>query len=263
MPETIKSLKKENDGLKQQLEELRKEFKHFQQSTITKISENGGHSASSPDPEMVKSLEFFSDRYDDLHGFRELAIKQIQHLTKRLDTIENQVDRISTAIDEVQQYNYQYNVKIIGVPELSANETARVTTKLCLDLFNKMGVSTSEYDVDIAHRVPRRNSSTGPKAIVCKFVRRAVKEEIMRVRREVSKVDPTSIGLADGVSLSNAVIFEHLHPKAQYLLSQAKKVQSQRDYRFCWAKNQKVYLKKTEDSRRLLISSLQDLENLS
>ena len=45
-------------------------------------------------------------------------------------------------------YIYQYNVKIIGLPEQEMHEAAVETTKFCVKLFSIIGVNVSEVDVD-------------------------------------------------------------------------------------------------------------------
>ena len=177
--ETIKSVKKENDILKQQLEDLRKEFNNFQQTRIAKMSkQHGDQSASSSNLDTIKSLEFLSNQYDDLLAFSDCAKKQMQQFNDRLHFIEKQVARIDTALDEVQRYSYQYNLKIVGVPEQGDSERAQETANLCIALFNEIGVKVSERDIDIAHRVPSRKKTNGPQPIICKLIRRSVKEEI-------------------------------------------------------------------------------------
>ena len=64
---------------------------------------------------------------------------------------------VSTAIDEAEDYSYQYNVKIIGLLE-SASESALETSSLCTNLFRQMGVEVSLVDIDIAHRIIYRFS---------------------------------------------------------------------------------------------------------
>ena len=69
------------------------------------------------------------------------------------------------AVEEFQEYSYSFNIKILGVPELSDREKAEDTSNLCVNLFNKMGAEVSIRDIDIAHRVSfRDNSRMGPKA---------------------------------------------------------------------------------------------------
>ena len=52
----------------------------------------------------------------------------------------------------------------------------------------------SMQDIDIAHRVPARKASSRPNPIICKFVRRQVKESLMAARKEVSKVTSIQLG---------------------------------------------------------------------
>ena len=65
------------------------------------------------------------------------------------------VTRIDKAIDEMLFYSYQYNVKIVGVPHVSENESSEETVELCVKLFSALGVETPISDIDIAQRVPQ------------------------------------------------------------------------------------------------------------
>ena len=90
-----------------------------------------------------------------------------------------------------------------------------------------MGVTAESHDIEIAHRVPKRNVSDGPRPIICKFVRRLVRSEVIAARKEASKVSLEDIGLPSN-SNSNmtpirVLIVEHLTPKSQALLAEAKR----------------------------------------
>ena len=61
------------------------------------------------------------------------------------------MDEVGKAIDAMEEYSYQYNIKIVGVPELNSQETAMDTSKLCANLFFKMGADVAFHDIDIAH----------------------------------------------------------------------------------------------------------------
>ena len=70
----------------------------------------------------------------------------------------------------MENYSYQYNIKLVGFPELYEHESANDTAKLCLEIFKAIGASElTGQDIDIAHRVQSR-SDIGPKQIICKFV---------------------------------------------------------------------------------------------
>lgn len=71
----------------------------------------------------------------------------------KLKDITSQVEPVpnTKAIDDATTYSFQYNLKIVGVPQKNERETAEETTMLCLKIFSKIGVNVSENDIDIAH----------------------------------------------------------------------------------------------------------------
>ena len=104
---------------------------------------------------------------------------------------------------------------------MNSNETAPKQI-LCVKLFQEMGAEVSILDIDIAHRVSTRNESEGPKPVVRKFVRRYTKGKVVEVRQRAFQVNPTSISLSAESELGGARIFDHLTPKKQNLLFEAK-----------------------------------------
>ena len=94
-----------------------------------------------------------------------------------------------------------------------------------------MGAEVSIRDIDIAHRVSFRDTSRmGPKPIVCKFIRRLARNEVMSKRKEGRSVDPSTIGLHEG----NVLLLDHLTPRLQQLYSDAKEFKLKYGYQFFW-----------------------------
>ena len=156
------------------------------------------------------------------------------------------------------------SIKLVGVPEVKQRESAGDTLELCMRIFNKIGAEIHPYDLDIAHRVPSRNTSDGrPKPIICKLTRRIARESVMAARREVNRIVPADIGLRESSSLEHAAIYDHLSPRLQSLLSDAKKIKERFLFSFCWAKNSTIWLRKNETSRPLAFKNSTDLSSLT
>ena len=85
----------------------------------------------------------------------------------------------------------------------------------------------------------------------------------MEVRQRASQVNPTSIGLSAESELDEARIVDHLTPKKQNLLFDAKKFKERNHYHFCWAKNSTICLGKDESSRVIKISDTDTLRRLA
>ena len=133
-------------------------------------------------------------------------------MNSRLAEIATNVNDVGDALEQIQKYSYQYNIKIIGLPQQDERESAYQTSSLCVNLFQSLGVDVNfkDIDIDIAHRVRSRKEDGGPSSIICKFVRRNSKESVMKQRRETNKVNPS------------VRIFDHLTPKNEQILFEAK-----------------------------------------
>ena len=210
--------------------------------------------------ETLNILRFYGKSYDDL---RQQADKSLQQLWSRLNVLSKRVEEIGKSIELIQRYSYQYNVKIVGLPEIKASESASDTTTLCLSLFQAAGVEISIQDIDIAHRIPTRNATSSLRPVVCKFTRRIAKEKVMNVRKDACKVTASSIGLPADCTLENVKLFDHLTPQVQQLLADTKKFQTRNGFRFCWCKNFTIYLRQTEDSRPIQFKTLDELERFA
>ena len=140
----------------------------------------------------MNTLQFYGKSYDDLSSE---ADKSLQQLWSHLKALTSRVDEVGNAIEEIQRYNYQYNVKIVGLPETGTRESASATTSLCIRLLKASGVDKNKQDINIVRRVPRRQAAAGPRPVICKFTRRIIKEEVINRRKEACKVSAESIGL--------------------------------------------------------------------
>lgn len=139
---------------------------------------------------------------------------------------------IGKAVDDFQEYSYQYNLKIVGIPELNSRESASESSLHRLNLFNEIGAEVSPHDIDYAHRILTRTANAGPRPIIYRFTRRLVKENVMLRRKDACKTDPIMLGLTNQVSIEAVRIFDHRSPKMQQVLFDAKRFKEQHHFQF-------------------------------
>ena len=154
----VKALRNENEQVKRQLEELKKELK--KESIKSKMAEQRDSCTATVIPPETQDVQFLSDSYDALVQSKTNIEEDLGRFSLRLDLLGKNGDRIAKAIDDMLHYSYQYNLKIVGVLLVNENESADDTANLCLKLFSALGNGISVYDIDIAHRVPQRNATT-------------------------------------------------------------------------------------------------------
>ena len=78
---------------------------------------------------------------------------------------------------------------------VAERESPQQTANICLKLFAALGVeNVCLNDIDLVHRVPSRVASNRSNAIICKFVRRLAKENVMANRGNVNGLSPVDLG---------------------------------------------------------------------
>ena len=137
--ESVTSLKQQNQDLKDKVDALSKEITQLKEkvrvdSPITfgveaAATSGDSNNNASNDETVSRSLQYLSDVYDDLSASNSGVVDQLKALSRRLNKLSAKVTRVGNAIDEVEEYSYQFNVKIIGLPEKSS-ETAAETSAL-------------------------------------------------------------------------------------------------------------------------------------
>ncbi|CAB4034889.1 Hypothetical predicted protein, partial [Paramuricea clavata] len=175
------------------------------------IEQDGRHaSQSTKSTDKDKSLEFISAQNDDLILFKNNTMKELKHINQQVNIISKKCEVIANAVEQIEDYSYQYNIKITGMPQQNPNESAEETTSMCLKLFTAIGADVSIYDVDIAHRVPARRQSNRSNAIICKFVRRLAKEKVIAARKQTSNVQPEQLHLPSTTKLDSLQIYQYI-----------------------------------------------------
>ena len=205
-----------------------------------------------------------SSQYDDFIRFKVEAERQIQELSSRVNEISILCDHIRKSIEASEVYSYQFNIKIVGVPTVAEREISQQTADLCMTLFAALErEEVSLSDIDTAHRMPSRVACNRPNSIICKFVRRLARENVMAARRGVSNLNAEDLGFSRVVVVSHINIYDHLTPRLQELLFESKKFKDANSYKYCWAKNGFFHLQKTNTSTTIKLSSLEDLQGVA
>ena len=251
----VRNLQKENVKLKGEISavnsELQKLKSIIEQQRLQADIEQVGDAATRYGNNIQKSVDFLCEDHHITKNFRENISKELDNLSRKLEAISTRVDSLDAAIDDLLKYSFQYNVKIIGFPEQDEHESAETTTQLCLKLFHAIGAEgVTKNDIDITHRVnSRRPDSHYPRPIVCKFIRRLAKEEVMAHRNENSNLNPDDLDLSADFHTKNIRIHEHLIPRLQQLLSEANKLKSTHQFQYVWVKNSEILARKSSSSQ--------------
>ena len=144
MGDKVKVLRKENEDLKSQLNDLKKEFQFLKSKMV---EQKDYHEAAATALPSTQDVQFLSDSYDALVKSESSLSKALDNFSCRLDLLTVKVDRTDKAIDEMLYYSYQYNLKIMDVPLMSERESAQDTAELCVKLLCCVWTKCSHQEV--------------------------------------------------------------------------------------------------------------------
>jgi len=138
--------------------------------------------------------------------------------------------------NNLAQYSRRDTLEISGIP-VSTDEN---TNQLVCKLGNILGVSIKDEDISISHRLPVGKSNTAvalhtkTPAIIVKFVRRDVRNELYKSRK----------ALKDKTSEQKFFINGSLTPKNKSLFKECLKVKRVLHYKFLWTRNGNIFIRK-------------------
>ena len=160
--------------------------------------------------------------YEGFNAKKSVLDNDVRKIEEKLTAFAPKVNEIGETVEAMMAYSYQYNLKILGIPQANANESAQESVELCLRLFKELQANVKEYDIDIAHRLQSRDS-TRPAATVCKFTRRVAKEAVMSKRRELRNVNLKNVlSCTEALDNPQLAIYDHLTPGNKSSLNKRK-----------------------------------------
>lgn len=139
----------------------------------------------------------------------------IRDLSDEFMNMKNKVCQNEHRIDDLDNYSRRNNVVFHGVPRIESENPIDLAVKLGAIV----GVIIEPRDIDIAHRLPSKNTKLPPPFII-RFVNRWKREEVM----EAAKIaKPTAECMGGGRDMK-IYCNDHLTSKCQALLLYAKRL---------------------------------------
>ena len=85
----------------------------------------------------------------------------------------------------------------------------------------------------------------------------------MAARKNAANLQANQFGFTSEVPLQFVNLYDHLTPRLQSLLFEAKTFGGSNNFKFCWTKNGYVNLRKTDSSEIIKLATQEDLNALA
>ena len=265
--ENMEQLSKKLDSIDNQLSSTNNKLDHFCH-LVTKLEQQAIDTQG-----KLAQYKQFIDHLISKDKVNDKENKEKQHAINKL---EEQYKLLKIEVNKKNQYDRSnYNVLMGGVPLLCENETAKESQDLvCKIAKNAKIPDFSPDDIDLAHRLPSRNSNTP--MIIIRFKYKAARQRFFSAKQSFKKLsaekllsdeEEVSFNYVDAARASEDAgkifLTESLSELNGELLRQAKEIAKPAGYKFYgYTVAGEVRVKKTENSRFISIKYFDDLAKI-
>lgn len=235
-------------------------------SRIIEMLKEAKEERTKMDSEMNKSFEFVHKLIEDQKNVLKEQNKQladfmnlVQGLQDENQQLRKRVKELETRIDDTEQYQRANTVEIYGIPELPDEDTYEVVSKVGAAL----DMDISRDMVDICHRLGKSKDPGRPSGIIVKFVRREVKQILLKKRRKRNR-DFTTQHVGYQISSGPIPVFinESLTLTKIGLYKAAKEAKKSKGYKYLWVQNGRVLMRQADDTSVIHIATKEDIASL-
>lgn len=248
--------------------------------------ESGGSSSSVP---KISSGDYNDNLLTSMFDMMQNITAEIKTMRKDLEALREDNKRISLSISSQEKYfkkncrelkNEIFNLRQEMINDKNEILALKQATKQNLIKISNFPVSENEdpftifekvckyikFSVNVVfiedcYRLSSKNSVYTP-LIIVKFLRNKDKMSFLKILRE-NKVRLTSQMIEETLPNTQIYISEYLIPEMAAIFREARNMKKSNLLKFVWVRNGKIFVKISESSRPLLITSKEDLSNIT
>ena len=189
---------------------------------------------------------------DETTKENEKLIKEREDLLTRLNNLEEKLSNQGSHLNEIEQYLRSNNVEIVGYPEMESDDPNVCKTAM-QQIINTLPEirddSVTKEQIDISHALKSERKDRKNVGVI-RFVHRKTKIRILEAKRKAGnefKFQGQSIYIND-----------HLSPFNRGLFAKATEIKRNQGYKYLWVKHGFIFMRKTDRSELIRISSYDD-----
>ncbi|CAG9137252.1 unnamed protein product [Plutella xylostella] len=207
--------------------------------------------------DIEKAVEFMSSKYEDFS-------KKIQEFDKEREGLHNYILNLESKIQDLQSNSRLSTLEVRNVPNNDKETTQDLISVVCsIGQVLKADISPSEIR-DI-YRGPGKPDTN--KAIIVDLTSVLKKNQVISSIRLFNRNKPIPEKFNSGHigrpgQTVPIFIDEHLPYSVKKLFLLCRNFTKQNDYKYCWSNNGRIFIRKNNESRAILIKSEKCLQNL-
>lgn len=213
--------------------------------------------------DLKNCLEFLSAEYDCLKSDLEASENKIKNLTKENISLNSKVSDLTNRLNLIEQHSRETNIEINGLPENKSENLNSIIEQLC----SVVSVPLQGSDILSCTRVRKLDdSSPRPRAVIVKLPTTKHRDVILAAVTKFNKKNQTdklsTNHLGYGTNKSPVYVSEHLSPHFKALHARTRKIARDKEYRYTWIRNGRIYVRKNDQSPAKQIKCFESLDHL-
>ncbi|XP_026326853.1 uncharacterized protein LOC113235388 [Hyposmocoma kahamanoa] len=202
--------------------------------------------------QLQESFEYINNKYDDVLT----ELKEMQN-----DRRENRkyITQLEERIDYLESKFRSSNVEIRNIPK-SESETKMDLVNMVVKLGQVLDTSVNQSDIKDVFRI---NNKSTKKPIIVEFTSTLIKEAIEKNVKNFNKYHSTDKLNTKHLHLEGpkipVYVEENLTTKNKRLFYLAREFATQKNFRYCWTSNGRIFLRKEEGGQVIRINSEADI----
>ncbi|KAL4714245.1 hypothetical protein ACJJTC_009597 [Scirpophaga incertulas] len=214
--------------------------------------------------DILQELKNLREEIGEIKSFKtefQTLKTEINSVSEKISILDSKWEGLETRLLTFENRRTTLETKVFGLEGENLNN-------LMFTLSTKAGISLNEKDLDSIHRVRRfetkshiggignktASTESRPPAIIVKFTRRIVKDQLFAAVRARRGINTTDIGLSGPAS--TIYVSDHLTPSNKLLLRQARQLKADMNYSYLWISDCKIFLRKNDKSKQVQCLSL-------
>lgn len=205
-----------------------------------------------PLKETVESIEdsvqFMSERYDELLTRTERNEQEVRDLKRRLEKVEAQDDELvqmRREVDDLEWRSRRLNLEFHGIQtaenEDLVSEINKLAAKIKLPLLDK-------NDIVAIHRLPSKKDKIP--GVICRFAKQTDRDMWWQNRKKLSDAH------------EDLFLLENLTKRTRTLLFETKVWAKANNFKYVWHYNNKVLMRKVDGDPVVVVTNACDRDRL-
>lgn len=211
---------------------------------------------------LQKSFNFLSSEYDDLKKDNSEQKQLVLDLKRDNSTLTKKYNDMAVKLQSIEQISRSYNIEVQGVPEKKEENVVGIVKKI-------YEVTTGEMMPDetimSCRRVAKMDpTSPRPRNILLTLPSPRHRDSMLSAVHRFNKANPSDKLNSHSIGMSGEkcpiYTVEHLPSETKSLQAEARKLAKENNYTFVWVKYGKVFVRKCEKSKAIMVKNEQSLK---